>query len=167
MHHKSPSDLGTRRDRLMHERIHDSYKTPHKLTEPTVCPDCGAVYQDGRWQWMTAAPKDAHRTSCQACHRTRDDYPAGLVTLTGDYVLQHQGELRQMVQNLQAKEKPQHPMNRVISFEERDKSLVIKTTDLHLPRLIADALRHEHHGQPTIDYDEEGYFVRVNWRRDL
>ena len=39
---KSESDLGPRRDRLMHEHIHDPYKTPHKLPEPTVCPDCGA-----------------------------------------------------------------------------------------------------------------------------
>jgi hypothetical protein len=39
MHHKSPDNHGARRDRLIHERVHDPYKTPHKLPEPTVCPD--------------------------------------------------------------------------------------------------------------------------------
>ena len=64
MHHKSETNLGKRRDKLLHEHIHDTYKTSHKLSEPTVCPDCGAVFHEGRWQWITPAPKGAHQTSC-------------------------------------------------------------------------------------------------------
>ena len=86
MHHKSETNLGKRRDKLLHEHIHDTYKTSHKLSEPTVCPDCGAVFHEGRWQWITPAPKGAHQTSCPACHRTRDNYPAGVITLSGGYV---------------------------------------------------------------------------------
>jgi hypothetical protein len=29
-----------RRDRMIHERVHDAYKTRLKLPEPTVCPQC-------------------------------------------------------------------------------------------------------------------------------
>ena len=102
MHKKPETNLGTRRDRLMHEHIHDPYKTPHKLPEPTICPDCGAVFHEGRWQWMTLAPKGAHKSACQACHRTRDNYPAGVITLSGGYLQQHRDELIRMARNCEA-----------------------------------------------------------------
>lgn len=165
MHHNSPTDLGVRRDRLMHEHIHDPYKTPHKLPEPTVCPDCGAVYQGGRWQRLTPAPKDAHQTPCQACHRTRDNYPAGVITLSGDYVRQHREELVRLARNREAEEKQAHPLHRIMNIEEHPDSLVIRTTDIHLPHHIAEALRRAHHGEAKIQYDEEGHFVRVDWQR--
>ena len=50
--------------------------------------------------------------------------------------------------------------------EERPHSVVITTTDMHLPRRIADALRHAYKGETRVRYDEEGYFVRVNWTRE-
>ena len=40
-----------RGDRLMRERVHDPYKTRLKLRDPTLCPQCGAVYSKGRWHW--------------------------------------------------------------------------------------------------------------------
>ena len=41
-----------RRDKLIQERVHDTYKIWGKLPEPTECPDCGAVWHKGRWQWI-------------------------------------------------------------------------------------------------------------------
>ena len=41
------------------------------------CPACNAVFKDGRWQWAESWPADAHKETCQACHRTKDNYPAG------------------------------------------------------------------------------------------
>ena len=48
-----------RHDRLIQEYRHDAYKSKHKLPEPTVCPVCGAVYHDGRWQWMSKPARPA------------------------------------------------------------------------------------------------------------
>ena len=67
-----------RRDRLIHERIHDPYKARLKLVDPSVCPQCGAVYESDRWRWG-APPVDAGEQLCQACHRINDQYPAGEV----------------------------------------------------------------------------------------
>lgn len=163
---KSTSDLGARLDRLMHEHIHEPYKTPHKLAEPTVCPDCGAVFHDGRWPWITPTPNNAHRTSCQACHRTRDDDPAGIITLSGGYLRQHRDELLHLARNREAGERQAHPLHRSMSIEEHPDSVVIKTTDIHLPHHLAEALRHAHHGDLKGRYDDEGCFVRVDWQRE-
>jgi hypothetical protein len=85
---KSPPKTSTgekpqRRDRLIRERVHDPYKTRLKLLEPTVCPQCGAAWQSGRWQWVETRPDDANEELCQACHRINDKYPAGELTLSG------------------------------------------------------------------------------------
>ena len=66
-----------RRDRLIQEERHDTYRSKGKLREPTVCPGCGAIYHAGMWQWVTA-PEQAHQQSCPACLWIEDDYPAWL-----------------------------------------------------------------------------------------
>ena len=68
---RSENRTSWRMDRLIHERVHDPYKTKSKLPEPTVCPNCYAVFKEGRWQWADSWPINAHRQTCQACHRTR------------------------------------------------------------------------------------------------
>ena len=80
-----------RRDRLIHEHVHDPYKTRLKLVDPSVCPQCGAVYESDRWRWGPA-PADAGEQLCQACHRINDQYPAGEVHLSGEFLALHQGQ---------------------------------------------------------------------------
>ena len=163
---KTETDLGARRDRLIHEHIHDPYKTPHKLPEPTVCPECGAVFHDGRWQWIAPPPADAHRTSCQACHRIRDKYPAGRIMLRGGFVSEHKGELLALARHHADAEKQAHPLHRIMQIEETPDAIAIETTDLHLPHRIAEAVEHAYRGELKLHYDQEGYFVRVDWCRE-
>ncbi len=49
----------SRHDGLFKERVHDAYKSKGKPLEPSVCPQCGAVFHEGRWQWLQA-PANAH-----------------------------------------------------------------------------------------------------------
>ena len=167
MHHKSATDLGTRRDRLIHELVHDSYKTRHKLLDPSVCPECGAVFHQGRWQWITPTPKEAQQTRCQACHRTVDQYPAGVITLKGSYVGPHKEELKQMARNRESEEKQAHPLHRIMSIEEHPNELIIMTTDIHLPHRIAESLHDAYQGELKIEYGKEEYFVRADWQREI
>jgi len=81
-----------RRDQLRQERVHDTYKLQHKLPEPAACPDCGAFYHAGRWQWG-AKPAGAQDVVCPACHRIRDRFPAGFVEVGGSFFAEHKGEL--------------------------------------------------------------------------
>lgn len=152
--------------RAQQDRILDPYKRSAKLHEPTLCPQCRAVYHRGRWQWMEP-PEGAEETLCQACHRTNDRYPAGLVTLAGPFVAAHKDEMIRLVRHQEEAERPEHPLNRIMGIEqEAPDRLVVSTTDIHLPRRIGEAVTRAYHGAVTEHFDEGGYFVRVNWRRD-
>ena len=108
----------------------------------------------------------AHQEVCQACHRVKDNYPAGVITLTGKFVGKHRGELIALAHRLEEKAKSEHPLQRIMAIEEGEDRLVIKTTDIHLPHRIADVVHKAYKGHLEQHYDEEGYFVRVNWNRD-
>ena len=45
-----------RGDRLIRKHVHDPYKTRLKLPDPTLCPQCGAVYSKGRWGFVRLTP---------------------------------------------------------------------------------------------------------------
>ena len=156
----------SRKDRLIHEHVHDPYKTKSKPPELSVCPVCNAVFKDGRWQWAESWPVDAHKETCQACHRTKDGYPAGVVNLKGAFVKAHKAELLNLARHHEKNENAEHPLHRIMKIEEHPDGIEIKTTDIHLPQRIGEALRHAHNGELEMHYDEEGYFVRVNWKRE-
>jgi NMD protein affecting ribosome stability and mRNA decay len=147
--------------------VHDPYKSKRKLAEPAVCPGCNAVFRNGRWQWADAWPADAPRETCQACHRVHDRYPAGILTLAGDYARGHRTEIVNLARRIERDELAQHPLHRIMNIESRGEGLVITTTDIHLPRRIADAVRHAHKGVLQVHYDREGYLLRVLWTRPL
>jgi hypothetical protein len=152
-----------RKDRLIHEHVHDPYRT--KPRTPAVCPICFAVFRGGRWQWAAWWSINAHHQICPACHRTRDNYPAGTVTIRGEFAARHRSEILGLIQHLEQREKLLHPLHRIIHIEEKTGSIVIQTTDIHLPREIGEALRRAYQGDLEIIYPEESYSVRVNWTR--
>jgi NMD protein affecting ribosome stability and mRNA decay len=145
----------------------DPYRRPKKLAEPSRCRQCGAVFHRGRWTWSDA-PEGSASVLCQACHRINDNYPAGTVIMTGGYLADpnRRSEILNLVRNQEIAEKSEHPHNRVIAIEETAEGLTVTTTDIHLPRRIAEAIRDAHQGTLDIHFDQDGYSIRAQWRRD-
>jgi len=143
----------------------DPYKPVRKSAEPAACPQCGAVLHEGRWQWGKRA-EGAQDVLCSACHRTKDRFPAGIVTLAGPFVAQHKAEMLRIARNQEQEARRDHPFNRIMSVSEAPDELVISTTDTHLPSRIGKAIKRAFRGTLQIHFDENAYFVRANWHRE-
>jgi NMD protein affecting ribosome stability and mRNA decay len=153
-----------RHEQLLQELVHDSYKTRRKLPEPSRCQDCGAVWHRGRWVW-SAPPPDAHVTRCPACRRIRDRFPAGFVTLKGRFLDEHRDEIVGRVRHVEAAEKRDHPLQRIMSIVPERGGLLVTTTNAHLARRIGEALRSAYKGRMEFHYSEEDSLLRVSWTR--
>ena len=153
-----------RREQLFQELVHDSYKASRKLHDSTRCPECGAVFHKGRWTW-SMAPKDTHEEKCPACHRIHDKFPAGYVTLKGAFLREHRDQILQLVKNHEAKEKAEHPLERIMGIAEMDDVVLVTTTDTHLARDIAEALHHAYKGDLDYHYNKAENLLRASWSR--
>ena len=148
-----------RHDRLLQEQVHDAYKVKGKLPEPSVCAQCGAVFHDGRWQW-SKAPTGAHETTCPACHRIHDEFPAGYLTLRGKFFLEHHDEIMNLVHNEEKRERAEHPLKRIMAVERKGDEVLVTTTDIHLARSMGDALHHAYQGNLEYHYNPEQNLLR-------
>lgn len=148
----------------MHELEHDPYHSKLKLKEPTVCPECHAVYMHARWTWHDS-PADAQQQLCPACQRIRDRVPAALLTLWGDFLGKHSDEIISLIYNCEKREKAEHPLKRIMGSEVQEGKLVFKFTDAHLARGIGEAIHHAYAGELDYQYTKEDIMLRVSWSR--
>jgi hypothetical protein len=153
-----------RHDRLIQEVDHDPYKTKTKRVQPTVCPQCSAVYQKGRWTWGEH-PGDAYRMLCPACLRIRDDLPAGCLTLSGGFFSNNKEEVLNRIRNIEEREQREYPLKRVMDIEEYNDYVTVSFTDAHLTRNAGETLYHAYLGDLDFHYAEEDNMLRVSWRR--
>jgi hypothetical protein len=154
-----------RRDRLIQEELHDPYMAGAKPEEPTVCRDCGVVFNEGRWQWLPEPPAQAAETVCPACRRVRDRVPAGFLTLSGEFFRKHRDEIMNLVENKVESQEKEHPMKRLMNVDDQDDGTELTFTDSHLPRGVGEAIQRAYDGDLDIRFPAEGGIVRVFWER--
>ncbi len=158
------SDFG-RRDRLIKERRHDTYRTRQKLPSPTHCPTCNAFFIDGRWTWDAPAQAVTHETRCPACRRTEDRYPAGHIELRGPFYTAHRDELLNLIRNVAAQERALHPLERIMDLTDEEDHAAITTTGTHLARRIGEALARSYKGTLALEYVDGDAQVQIAWER--
>lgn len=142
----------------------DPYRSAAKPPEPTTCPKCHATFTDGRWTWEEA-PEDAYEQTCPACQRIHDRFPAGYVTIKGDFLAEHRDEIVSLIRNHEQKEKAERPLQRIMALDEKRDELEVTTTDSHLARGIAEALHDAYKGDLKLRYSRDENLLRATWKR--
>ena len=142
----------------------DPYHSVTKPAGPTVCPTCKAVFSEGRWTW-DRPPSDAAEMNCPACQRIQDDFPAGYVTVKGEFFKDHRDEIIAVITSKEDREKATHPLQRIMAIEDVREGLQVTTTDSHLARGIGEALYDAYKGDLKLKYSRDENLLRATWKR--
>ena len=146
------------------EMVRDPFLEVRTSSEPAVCSNCGAVHLNGRWQWITS-PMDAYLTRCPACKRIHQKMPAGYVKIHGDFAQDHRNEMLSLIHHLEAREKSEHPLKRIMWIDYQQDGLIITTTDVFLARGIGEALHRAYKGELDCAFNDSEYLLHVRWHR--
>jgi hypothetical protein len=147
------------------EDLHDPYQPSVKPAEPTWCPQCGAVFEQGRWQWKERLSAHAPQLACAACRRIHDNMPAGIVQIEGDFAREHREEMLAMLNHRAERAKAEHPLQRIMGITDTATGLELTTTDIHLAHELAQALHHAYHGDLKLHYSDKQVLLRAHWQR--
>jgi hypothetical protein len=153
-----------RRDKLPQAHVDDSYRSRERPAGASHCPECGAMYDKGRWTWHVA-PGQMHQLLCPACKRIHEQAPAGEITLDGDYLLNRQDEVLALLHHQADGEKQEHPLERIMDIQQKPEHIVVQTTGPHLVRRLGAAMLHAHQGVLEISYRDHEGLLRAHWAR--
>lgn len=153
------------RARNVQPKRHDTYKRTAKTKGALVCDECAVVNHGGKWYWGRPPLADVEGGLCPACERIRDNYPAGTIRLSAEF-LPYKDEIRSIVAKADEAEKREHPLERLMAIEDTDEGLVVTTTGLHLARFITSRLRRRFKRNVEIRYPDEQNMMFVEWRSE-
>jgi hypothetical protein len=153
-----------RRDKQPQAHVDDSYRPRGRHAGTSRCPDCGALYDDGRWTWHISS-EQMHQLQCPACKRIHEQAPAGEITLDGDYLLNRRDEVLALLHHQADGEKQEHPLERIMDIQESPEHIVVQTTGPHLVRRLGAAMLHAHQGALEISYRTNEGLLRASWAR--
>jgi len=153
-----------RKDRLIKDSRKDAYIDQITLKDPAICSKCNAVYTNGRWTWKTTE-QTTSKTTCPACRRISDNYPAGYIEIKGNFFQIHSTDILNLINNTEQLEKNERPLERIISITEHENKTVITTTGIHIARRIGEALNRSYQGNFLFQYADGEKSIRVFWER--
>lgn len=150
----------------------DIYSYNIHLSDPSICQRCHAVWKKGKWSLEEGLRAEVQKwekpksVTCPACRRILDDYPAGILTLKGDYLQGHKEDILQTIRNEEANSKQKNPLERIIKIEEGKDGISITTTDSKLARRIGKVVHKANGGELKIKFSHRDELVRVHWERN-
>jgi NMD protein affecting ribosome stability and mRNA decay len=159
------NSMSKRKDRLIKDRRKDVYVDQVTFKDPAICNKCNAVYTSGRWTWKTTE-EYITKTTCPACRRINDNYPAGQIEIKGNFYSLHSDEILNLVNNVEQLEKTERPLERIMSINKSKGRTVVTTTGIHIARRIGEALSRSYQGNYTFRYADGEKSIRVFWERE-
>ena len=141
-----------------------------RLTDPTVCERCGAVYTRRTWRRdhkvTDALLRGAAWAVCPACAlASREEY-FGRVVLRGAYAAAHEADIRRRILNVAERAQFTQPERRVVSVDHAGDVLEVLTTSQKLAHRIARELKKAFGGRTSYAWSDRDGSLNAIWQRD-
>ncbi len=150
----------------------DMYLPRGGAQQLSLCEGCHAVYRNKRWyadpDLYEATRKNPASAEivCPACLKIRDNFPGGLVTLTGTYLIAHRQELLNLIRNEEERARGFNPLERVMSIRDDGfGKMIVATTNEKLAQRLGRAIKKAFRGEVAYNWSHENKLVRVEWER--
>lgn len=151
-------------DKLIQDKRKDAYLKTNSPKASMVCSNCGAIFSNGRWTWKEMI-NSLRETTCPACKRINDNYPAGFVEIKGSFYAGHEKEISNLIMNTEKLEKKERPLERIMKFKPEKSKATLTTTGIHIARRIGEALSRSYQGNFSFQYLDGEKSIRVFWER--
>jgi NMD protein affecting ribosome stability and mRNA decay len=152
-------------------RTEDPYQ-PEEGQEASLCTTCRAVYQNKRWSFdekladKFAGSGKVKEVTCPTCRKIKDNYPEGILTLSGEFLKDHKDEIVTLLKNEAERVGKRSVDDRIMNMTEEGKDrLVVETTTEKLAQHLGRAVYRAYKGELNFSWAEMNKFVRVNWSR--
>ncbi|MBT0652171.1 BCAM0308 family protein [Geomobilimonas luticola] len=139
--------------------------------EVALCRKCGALYRNKRWcideteLVKLRGEADTGKVVCPACQRMEDHNPAGVITLSGEYLLRHEDEILNIIKHVEAKSRAKNPLGRIMEIQQERDVMTIGTTEDKLAQKLGREIYKAHKGELHYQWSHDQEFVRVSWSR--
>ncbi len=139
-----------------------------RLTEPTMCERCGAVYlhktwRRGRRRLAFTPPVGVKWSVCPACRQVAAGEAYGRVILRGAGVAQTEEAVRLRVVHVAERATYTQPERRLVGFEKRGGAWDVFTTSQKLAHRIARELQKAFGGRVRYAWDEHDGSLVATW----
>ena len=141
--------------------------------ETGICTDCHAIFRRRHWYFdedefeKLSVQAQTHRLVCPACHKIRDKYFEGEITLSpSSFLNEHKEEIMNLIRNEEDRAKGMNPLGRIISIAEEDGKVVVLTTNEKLSQRIGRELKKAYQGKTHYGWSEDTKCLRIVWKRE-
>lgn len=151
-------------------RQEDPY-LPEAGQEAAACTQCHALYQGKRWFFdeklykQLSGSNRVREVMCPTCRKIKDHYPEGILTLSGDFLAQHQDEIAGLLQKEAGRVSKRNVQDRIIQMGPDGDNLVVETTTEKLAQHLGRTVYKAYKGDLHFRWSEMDRFVRVYWNR--
>jgi len=94
-----------------------------------------------------------------------DHNPAGVVTLSGDYLQQKFDAIMHDIKHIEAKFRQKNPLGRIMDIDKADGHLIVSTTEDKLAEKMGREIYKAHKGKLHYQWAHDQELVRVSWSR--
>jgi len=149
----------------------DPYFAKEGLPGVALCSVCTGIYKNKHWSFdeeefkKLSKNKKPSSVVCPACQKIKDGYPSGVVTLRGDFLKNHKGEILNLVRNEEERAKGNNFLERIIDIEDGYDKIVITTTNEKIAQRIGREVHKAYQGELEYKWSHDNKMVRIEWAR--